>query len=97
MRNKILAAILGTCAIFGIAFVVHASPLEIHQSNTTATTTVSYMTPGTGTTTYYYDSYGSGYADPNAADRANMLVQFTASSTSSRAGLRSRATPLSRM
>lgn len=68
-------------ALLGVAYVACANPLELSTSNITATTTVSYMTPGTATTTYYFDSYsgnGTGYG----MDSANLLVQLTASGTS---------------
>lgn len=81
MIKKILGLItLGFMLFVGTVF---ANPLEISLSNTTATSTVSYMTPGTGTTTYYYDTYSSGASGGYAADGATMLVQMTASTSAS--------------
>lgn len=84
-RNK-----WGTGAAIALAFallmcysVARANPLDLGSSNNTATSTVAYMTGGTATTTYTYDTY-AGSSDQNAADKIAMLVQFTASSTASK-------------
>lgn len=70
-------------AVVGFAVVAKANPLDLITSNVTATSTVAYMTGGTATTTYVYDTYANS-ADQNAIDKAAMLVQFTASSTASK-------------
>lgn len=83
--NSTLRVVLFLTTVFAamcIAWFAYANPLEISNSNQTATTSVSYMTPGTATTTYYYDSYVGGSSN-YAADKATMLLQFTSSSTAS--------------
>ena len=62
---------------------VHANSPDFNQSSTAAaTTTIVYMTPGTGTTTLAYDSLDNG------SDSAVLLTQFTASSTSATLAIR---------
>lgn len=80
-----VAAVAFSLVVSYVAFVhiTKANPLDIITSNTTATTTLSYLTAGNNIVTYTYDSYGGGVADPNATDQAAALIQFTASSTSS--------------
>ena len=51
----------------------------------TATSTVAFMTPGTGTTTLAFDSYQNGQFF--AIDNATLLTQYVASSTSSILGI----------
>ena len=46
----------------------------------TATSTLQYMTPGTGTTTLTYNSFPNGQT---TTDQFGVLVRFTASSTNS--------------
>lgn len=88
IMKKIFAGFLTVLTLFlgGLLFV-QANPLQISPLTSTAaaTTTVSYMTPGTGTTTLQYDSYGTG--QPRATDRAALLVQFTASTSASILGI----------
>lgn len=74
---------LAFVAATGYAVVARANPLDLITSNVTATSTIAYMTGGTATTTYVYDSYGNS-SDQNAIDKAALLVQFTASSTASK-------------
>lgn len=79
-------AILITGMLFGFVTIAHANPegflLKPPQSSNgtlTATTSPSYMTPGTATTTYSFDtSAGNVFA---ASNQAALLVQYTASST----------------
>lgn len=54
-----LVGILIGITAFGFYFTAAANPLGFSQGakSATATTSVSYMTPGTGTTTVLYDSY----------------------------------------
>lgn len=65
------------------AAIAYANPSEYATSSSTATatSTLVFMTPGTATTTLYYDAYGdsSGYK----ADSAALALQFTGSSTAS--------------
>src|SRR3990167_6247184 len=78
------ALILAIIVMFGVSFVQANTSFFIRQNNgtgTTATTSVSYMTVGTATTTYYLDSQANG--NPFGADSATLLWQFTASSTNS--------------
>lgn len=78
----------------------NSSYFSIYAKTATATSTLVYQTPGTATTTLIYDSYqcqtaGSSYCNTTgsnevgtqnfmAADLATLLLQFTASSTSSK-------------
>lgn len=82
---------LGLMAVLATAFVAHANPLRFPPavSFATATTSVSYFTTATATTTLaVYDSYsntgvvGAG-GSTQAMDKASLLIQFAASSTSS--------------
>jgi len=78
------ALILAIVVMFSVSFVKANPSFFIRQNNgtgTTATTSVSYMTAGTATTTYYLDSQANG--NPFGADSATLLWQFTASSTNS--------------
>lgn len=76
--------------IIGIASVAYANPsfLGSKASSSTASSTVTYMTPGTATTTVIYDSYGQGGTNQTSAynssktDEAFLAIQLTASSTS---------------
>lgn len=72
--------------------VVHANPSYFAPQAKTAlaTTSPAYILPGTATSTVTYDSFNtdgtnesSGPQNPIAANSATLLVQFTASSTSS--------------
>lgn len=92
VRNNILIGAVSLLLIAGAVslypFISKANPLEYLLQNqgtftVTATTTLSYMTPGTGTTTPVYDTYANGSASTYATDKAALEVQFTASSTSS--------------
>lgn len=83
--KNILPAIIGLMCIgsvFVFASITHANPSAYATTaqTATATTTVSFMTPGLATTTLVYDSYA---ARPVLADKASLAVQFTGSSTSS--------------
>lgn len=66
------------------AQVANANPSYFQRQNNgitdTATTSVNYMTPGTATSTYYFDA-GQGTA--GSVDSAVLLTQLTASTTSS--------------
>lgn len=87
-------SILSISVLVGVQFA-HANPLFFSpQSCTkTATSSISYMTPGTGTTTLIYDAYGINFSNLcpgqlgtstqniSGAQNAELLVQFTASSS----------------
>jgi len=89
MNRKLIAPL----SIFSVAlvllvagvgiFVAHANPSFFMpiQSTAAATSTVSQIIPGTATTTLVFDSMLNGR--PYAADSAVLLLQVTASSTSS--------------
>lgn len=79
----VLTAVAALAGLAFYAFNATASAVDLNQSNASATTTVTYLTPGTATSTQTYDSYGGGVGDPNASTNAVMLLQFAASSTSS--------------
>ena len=78
-----------TLTIFALVFVLHsqnalANPSTLLPTAMTAaaTTTPSFMTPGTGTTTLAYDAYAAVNGNQNlAVDKAALEIQFTASST----------------
>lgn len=69
------------------ATAAHATALIFPKTvqTATATSTTSFLTPGTGTTTLTYDSYQNGAN--RKADSATLLVQVQASSTSSVLGI----------
>lgn len=80
-KFPIISTILATLfvvALLAFATPAHANPTGLQRSNQTATTSVVYMTPGTATTTYYYDA---GQGNNFGADSAAFLVQLTGSST----------------
>jgi hypothetical protein len=68
----------------GFASVAYANPLFFVSSaqTATATSTLTFMTPGTATTTLYFDS--SVGAPGKAVDKAVLLTQLTASSTNTK-------------
>lgn len=72
--------------MFGAAGTALANPSSFATGTSTAvaTTTLSYMTPGTATTTTpVYDAYAQTFSGglTSKADVAGLLVQLTASST----------------
>lgn len=75
----LLAFVLFGVGMFGVAVKANPSYFADGNSTATATTTLTYMTPGAATTTLYYDSY----EDSSGAkgDAATLGVQFTGSST----------------
>lgn len=75
------AIILAVSLSIAWASSARANPYDINQSNVTATTSVTYIAPGTATSTQTYDSYAGG--NSNASSDGVLLVQFVASSTSS--------------
>lgn len=85
MNKKLVASIGIVIAIFAVVLYfsreAKANPIQLATpSNTSATTSVSYMTAGTATTTYSYDSYSQG--NPTRPYEAALLINFTGSSTS---------------
>lgn len=95
-RKKLLwlSSILGSLLI-GIFFIhsiqVSAQPSSITiQTTANATTTVTYMSAGTATSTYQFDSpsYSSGKEASNmSVDKIAVYIQFTASTTGSVLGI----------
>ncbi len=91
MRNKIIGLFgLGVLALSAVIVfqpsLVKANPFEFLLENNgtqspTATTSVTYMTPGTATTTYTYDTYAGSSADPYATNNLALELQLTGSST----------------
>lgn len=73
-----LFVVLVAAVILVSTQAVKANPSYFIFSNTNATTSVSYLTPGTGTTTEVFDTLQSGYAP---SMDAILTYQFTASST----------------
>lgn len=83
--NKILIGIgILASALVSIPFIAGASTLyfPITSQTAVATSTLSYMTAGTGTTTPVYDAYSSG--TQKKIDLASLFVQATASSTNTK-------------
>jgi len=78
MKYKITLGVIGVLAFAGTA-LANSSFFLPNTPTATATTTVAYMTPGTGTTTLSYDSFQGGQY--RSTDKSVMLIQFTASST----------------
>lgn len=90
MKYK-LPIILIAIGLIAFATVSFAMPsfFPTNASSAVATTTLNYFTPGTATTTIVYDVYSlagtnqTSSGNRYAADKATLLLQFTASSTSS--------------
>lgn len=79
----ILIASIVIVSFVGFIKVTHANPLGFFRTSAvdgTATSTLTYQTPGTATSTWYYDS---GTGNVNAADKAVFALQQTGSSTNS--------------
>lgn len=79
-----IAAIFVTA--MSLFYVAKASPSYFIRANggpgctLTATTSVTYITPGTATSTYYFDTSCGGASN---TDSATLLAQFAGSSTAS--------------
>ncbi len=73
MNPKVLAAAV-LLAVLAFAGVAYANPFYIagKASSAAATTTVTYMTPGTATTTVVYDSYE--ISGTNQKNQGNLTV-----------------------
>lgn len=82
----ILAMILAVAAIF-VATSVHANPLFFVPTTqfSAATTSPAYLSVGGTSTTTSFDSYATG--QPLAINKGVLLIQNTASSTSSVLGI----------
>lgn len=73
--------VLGLVVLAGVA-KANPSYFADGVSTAAATSTVTYMTPGTATTTtFVYDAYADG--NNEKADAATLGIQFTGSSTAS--------------
>lgn len=82
--NKIVALIVGLALVgsmFMLAVPAHANPIRQAPPSTTssATSSPTFMTPGTATTTVYLDSFAGG--STQQYDAVSLLTQFTGSST----------------
>src|SRR5690348_6203297 len=81
------SVIVGVAVLFGAASFAYANPSYFATTVTTnsaASTSPAYMTPGTGTsTTPVYDSYAQTVSGGGTykADSAGLLIQFTAPSS----------------
>lgn len=89
-NNFKLAAILFTLIATLVAIMAGPSLLKAatsyvtSQTSAAATTTVSYMTPGTATTTYQIDNLAlNKVQEMGEVDAITVLVQFAASTTAS--------------
>lgn len=83
MRHlRTIASIAAAAGLLLFAGTAAANPsiFVAGKSTAVATTTIAYMTPGTATTTLSYDSFLNG---KQRDDAPVLLLQFTASSTSS--------------
>ena len=90
MTTNYKLGIVGTRVILAVGLLlvqsVMANPLLFSRNQTaTATTTKSYMTPGTATTTLVFDSNAGG--DSFASDSATLFLQLTGSTTPSNAAV----------
>lgn len=87
--KKYLYSILGLvlAGSLGFAIVAKANPSYFSPTivSAIATSTVSFLTPGTGTTTLQYDTYNTG--NTYKTNTAALLTQFTGSSTSAILGI----------
>lgn len=81
------ALILAIMLMFSVSFVSANPSFFIRQNNGTTTTATStplgYLTPGTATTTVYFDSQASG--SRTGAENAILALQLTGSTTPSNA------------
>lgn len=90
VNKKILFAaviVLLAVAVLGIGAVKAQPSTVITQAIATATTTRVYMTPGTATTTYQFDSplFSSGkVANMGTIDSGSLYTQLTASTSATR-------------
>lgn len=80
MKKYILPVSVFIASLFMVGLTVHANPSFFQRQATApgATSTIAFMTAGTGTTTLTFDL---GVSQANAADSATLLIQDTASST----------------
>lgn len=78
-----LVALSAIFAILLLAPSAHANPLRFPATVTTSSATTSpvFLTPGTATSTVTYDAWANG-GGSQAFDKATLLLQMTASSTS---------------
>ena len=81
--TAISALILAIVLMFGVSFVKANPSFFIRQNNGTTTTATStplgFLTPGTATTTVYFDSLANG--NPFGAESAILALQLTGSTT----------------
>lgn len=79
-----IAFVVALAALLGFGMFVttaRANPSDFNRSNVTATTSVTALTSGSTIYTQTYDSFNGG--NSNASDSGVLLLQTTASSTSS--------------
>src|SRR5215207_7495848 len=86
MKKALISTVAALLTMFGTVGTALANPSSFATGTSTAaaTTTLKYMTPGTGTsTTPVYDAYAQTFSGgmTSMADRAGLLVQFTSSSS----------------
>ncbi len=80
MKKLIIIGVFALAILSGYKIVSANSSYFVPSTylTTTATTTRTQLFPGTATTTFAYDTYSGGIAQP--ADTATLLLQQTASS-----------------
>src|SRR3990167_6071073 len=93
MKNKLLAGLIGgfVMLVVGFGYFAYANPLFFPKGANTAgsnvanaSTTRSYMTPGTGTTTLVHDAFdvdptlSSDSTNPTGLDTLALAVHMTA-------------------
>lgn len=88
LTQKKILALIGSLAVIALATLllvpkVDANPsfFIVGQATATATTTLTFMTPGTATTTVVQAAANNG--NTMGINAATLLVQFTGSSTAS--------------
>ncbi len=80
--SAIIAGFALLASMFLFAIPTHANPIRLAPTSQTASATTSptFMTPGTATTTVYLDSF-AGNTSSQQYDAVSLLTQFYGSST----------------
>ena len=83
MKKYLLPVSVIIASLFTVGMTVHANPSYFSPTaqTATATTTPTYMTPGTATSTLVFDSFGNG--STYSVNSTELFVQFSGSSTTS--------------
>ena len=86
MKKYIAFTLLFISLVIGLGYkTAKANPsqflMNAASATATATSTLTFLTPGTATTTIYYDSF---YGQPNSpTDKSFLIEQYTGSTTAS--------------